>query len=707
MPLSVGGMGEIFLARLEGAQGFEKLCVIKKILPHLAQDENFVGRFVNEARILVKLTHGSIAQVLDMGLHGGEPYLALEYIDGKDLRKVAARSRERGMPLPLTFVLFVMSRVLDALAYAHRKRDDDEHEIGLVHRDMSPQNILISYEGEVKVIDFGLAKSTLSAAKTNPSIVLGKFLYMSPEQARHQRVDRRSDLYSVGLCLYELIAGKNPFEDVPPHGVMAAVANPSIPHVQQVEPLCPSNIAQIIMRALSVDPDKRFQTAEELRGKLLSCLLEIDAGAGPESCTRFMRETFASEYATERKLLQSMKDSVRSEASSPPVRSLRPRIEEHSGEEATPVPTNLKKYGMEPTRTRALTPAPLSFAPTPKAGESRTPAGERETSPGILFEPNPELTLPGSTGEPERPTSPHLVQGTVRGDMVSEIPTRPVLMNLPPGARPTSPGVLPPPIGLEPMTSQIEIGPPSPTSENLPSVMVETVDDSASAEEDTAPPQPAPAALRQQARPQVLVPAAQVRAPQVVAPLPKALQGKSRPDDGVITDRGTRRAPSQGVMVVLVPLFAALGLAAFVGWQLWQQKLESDAADAEMRTNSSRKMGAPVGADTAARALPQNEPPPDEPSDEVPDLPQKKEAPAAAPKKKAAAKALSPPAQCLDNVQRAFARKENQLEQHLSNEMRMKLEAMEGQLNNGLPPANEALFLKQCNALLERIQRAK
>src|SRR5205085_11053935 len=132
------------------------------------------------------------------------------------------------LPLPLTFVLFTMSRVLDALAYAHRKRDDDEKEIGLVHRDMSPQNILISYEGEVKVIDFGLAKSTLNASKTNPSIILGKFLYMSPEQARHQKVDRRSDLYSVGICLFELIAGKNPFDDVLPGELMNRVANPTI-----------------------------------------------------------------------------------------------------------------------------------------------------------------------------------------------------------------------------------------------------------------------------------------------------------------------------------------------------------------------------------------------------------------------------------------------------------------------------------------------
>src|SRR5687768_17258784 len=258
-PLSVGGMGEIYLARLEGARGFEKLCVIKKILPALAKDPEFVERFVTEAKILVKLSHGCIAQVLDMGLHEGDPFLALEFVDGKDLRKVAARARDQGTPLPLTLVLYTMTRVLDALAYAHRKRGDDEKEIGLVHRDVSPQNVLISYEGEVKVIDFGLAKSSLNVTKTNPSIVLGKFLYMSPEQARHQRIDRRSDICSRGLCVYELIAGKNPFDEVPPGELMAKVGTPTIRNIQQVEPLCPGPVATIVAKALAIDPAHRYQ----------------------------------------------------------------------------------------------------------------------------------------------------------------------------------------------------------------------------------------------------------------------------------------------------------------------------------------------------------------------------------------------------------------------------------------------------------------
>jgi len=388
--LATGGMGEIYLARLEGVQGFEKLCVIKKILPQLAEDKEFVDRFVGEARTLVKLSHGSIAQVLDMGLQEGEAYMALEYVDGKDLRKVAGRVRDRSTPLPLTFVLFVMGRVLDALAYAHRKRDDDEKDINLVHRDISPQNILISYEGEVKVIDFGLAKSRLSAAKTNPSIILGKFLYMSPEQARHQQVDRRSDLYAVGLCLYELISGKNPFDAVHSGDLMSAVAHPRIAPLNDVEPLTPPAVGHLVMKALAVDPLQRFQTAEEFRAKLMGVLMDIDRNAGPETVSRFMRDLFASEYAGERKLLAQLKEVQR--GGEPPV----PRM----GTELDTDPAARFPPPSLPPKTIKLDPPgqPLAFQPTPRARAGGPGFGqEEETRPGVTI--NNEPTRPAVSFE--------------------------------------------------------------------------------------------------------------------------------------------------------------------------------------------------------------------------------------------------------------------------------------------------------------------
>lgn len=399
-PLSTGGMGEIFLARLEGAQGFEKLCVIKKILPHLAQDKDFVDRFVDEARILVKLSHGNIAQVLDMGLHEGAPYIALEFIDGKDLRRVVARAQERALQLPLSFILYVTTRLLDALAYAHRKRGDDGKELNLVHRDVSPQNILISYEGEVKVIDFGLAKSALSSTRTHPSIVLGKFLYMSPEQARHQTVDRRSDLYAVGLCLYELIAGKGPFDGVSPGELMATVANPKILPLSQAEPLCPPALSEVVMKALAADPAQRFQTAEELRGRLLTILLEIDPSAGPETATRFMTEAFATEYQGERKLLADLSEQARALGDGP-----------HVPEEETIDPSNrsvTREVAAMPALTLDEVPQARVTAPEVKASpEVKTalePALAVDKSPtpqALSFQPTRKAPAPSSKPPPE------------------------------------------------------------------------------------------------------------------------------------------------------------------------------------------------------------------------------------------------------------------------------------------------------------------
>ncbi|WP_370527245.1 protein kinase [Myxococcus sp. CA027] len=444
-------MGEIYLARLEGAQGFEKLCVIKKILPQLAADTDFVERFVGEARTLVRLSHGSIAQVLDMGLHEDEAYMALEHVDGKDLRKVAARVRDRQMPLPVTFILYTMGRVLDALAYAHRKKDDDGEDLKLVHRDISPQNILISYEGEVKVIDFGLAKSRLSAAKTNPSIILGKFLYMSPEQARHQPVDRRSDLYAVGLCLYELICGKNPFDGVHPGELMSLVANPRIAPLDQVEPLTPPAVTALVAKALAVDPSQRFQTAEEFRGRLQACLMEIDSSAGPESVSRFMRELFSADFQSERRLLASLKEVPR--LSTAEVRALASMPDD-------PLAPKMA-HAMLPAKTIRLDGPvePLSFFPTPRSREGGGPVTDGETRPGVPMDESTRPAFPIEALEEEarargvrQDTAPSVEVGPeafVRGGGVSPssapIPRAPALTrevqmtSMPPEAVP--PGV--------------------------------------------------------------------------------------------------------------------------------------------------------------------------------------------------------------------------------------------------------------------------
>ncbi len=480
--LATGGMGEIFLARLDGVQGFEKLCVIKKILPQLAEDPEFVERFVNEARTLVKLTHGSIAQVLDMGLHEGEAYMALEYVDGKDLRKVAARARDRQMPLPLTFVLFVMCRVLDALAYAHRKKGDDEGELHLVHRDISAAEHphLLRGRGEGHRLRPGQEPAERGRRRTRASSSA------SSSTCRRSRrgtspVDRRSDLYAVGLCLYELLAGRNPFDLLPPGELMSAVAHPNIPPLGEVVPSLPPAVAQLVMRALAVDPSQRFQSAEELRGKLNGCLVELDPSSGPESVSRYMHEFFASDYQSERRLLASLKEAGRPPEPEPVV------IGMPEGVPPKPTPTL-------PPKTIRLDGAvePLSFRPTPRTREGGPVGDDNETRRAVVDEPTrPAVTVESVEESARGRPSPMMGSPTVEvsglevpspaasqeGVVAPRVPTSPRAMPAPfapagPGpvapraAAPTAPPVLVPDMrsGIRP-TLSAPAGSTSPTRE--------------------------------------------------------------------------------------------------------------------------------------------------------------------------------------------------------------------------------------------------
>jgi len=302
-PLAAGGMGEIYLARSTFQGGLEKLCVIKKVLPQLAEDPEFVGRFLDEARTLVALQHGSIAQVYDTGSFDSDYWIAMEFVDGKDLRRLMQRVRSNGSRLPVVLSLYIAVRVLEALAYAHRKKDQSGLDLGLVHRDVSPQNILVSYEGEVKVIDFGLARSKLSLGRSQPQAVLGKLYYMPPEQARGDAVDRRSDLYAVGVVLYELLAGQNPFEDAPQDQLFSRICAPRIQPIQELEPSLPQGVVDVLARALAPDPEARFRTAEQMRAALSACLSELAPDVGPEQLATYVVTLFTEEHQREREVL--------------------------------------------------------------------------------------------------------------------------------------------------------------------------------------------------------------------------------------------------------------------------------------------------------------------------------------------------------------------------------------------------------------------
>ncbi|HEX7839329.1 MAG TPA: serine/threonine-protein kinase, partial [Kofleriaceae bacterium] len=213
--LSRGGMGEIFLAK-HGLTGFEKLAVIKKVLPHLAADEQFISRFVDEAQVAIKLQHVNVAQVFEVGRVGNEYFLALEYIEGRDLRRTLAVLGHRRQRMPVDLALFIARELANGLAYAHRRTAVDGTSLNLVHCDISPPNVLVSFEGETKVIDFGIAKSVMRATATDPKLGFGKFGYMAPEQLiRGGVVDFRTDIYAAGVVLFELLTGTRLYEAGP------------------------------------------------------------------------------------------------------------------------------------------------------------------------------------------------------------------------------------------------------------------------------------------------------------------------------------------------------------------------------------------------------------------------------------------------------------------------------------------------------------
>ncbi len=308
--ISRGGMGEIFLAKLGEIQGFEKPIVIKKILPHLAQDQEFLQRFIEEAQIAIKLTHGNIVPVYEVGMVDGEYFLALQYIEGRDLRALINRCRDRGRRLPPDLCLYLVREVANGLAYAHRRTDEAGAPLNLVHCDISPPNVLVTYEGEVKIIDFGIAKSAMQRAQANDEVGFGKFGYMAPEQLlRGATVDRRADLYSTGVILYELLTGQRVFS-FPPGADYRQVArevtagNIALPSERDLK--LTARFDRLVMKALRTEQGERYQSAEDLRDAIQQHLYAMNPTISADYLGAFMREVFLDEMATDRHMLRSL-----------------------------------------------------------------------------------------------------------------------------------------------------------------------------------------------------------------------------------------------------------------------------------------------------------------------------------------------------------------------------------------------------------------
>jgi serine/threonine protein kinase len=298
--VNIGGMAEVWRGKTFGAGGFERLVAIKRILPNIAEDEEFITMFVDEAKITVQLNHANIGQVFDLGQVSGSYYIAMEYISGKDMRAIFDRCRKKGEPPPIPLACYLIAKAAEGLDYAHRKVDGRGTSMNIVHRDVSPQNALVSYDGEVKVIDFGIAKAAGKATKTQAGILKGKFGYMSPEQIRGLPLDRRSDVFAIGVCLYEMLTGERLFVGDSDFSVLEKVRKVEVLPPSTYNRKIPEALEKVVMKALAKDVDDRYQYASEVADDLQRFLITSEAVFGRKDLAQYMRATFAEDVEKEK-----------------------------------------------------------------------------------------------------------------------------------------------------------------------------------------------------------------------------------------------------------------------------------------------------------------------------------------------------------------------------------------------------------------------
>jgi serine/threonine protein kinase len=267
--IAIGGMAEVYLARQSGPAGFEKECVIKRILPSLAADQHFVQMFLDEARIAARLSHPNIVQIFDLGtLSEKDYYLAMEHVPGVDLQQVSDAEEERGGRLPLAVALRIISNVAEGLDHAHRATDSRGELLGLVHRDITPSNIIVSVDGAAKILDFGIAKAVARQERTEVGVIKGKIPYMSPEQVQGEALDHRSDLFSLGTMLYQLTTGRRPFDGQNAAELSLKILYEQPPAPEDLVQNYPPQLGEIVRRALNKRKAERFGSARELQEAL-------------------------------------------------------------------------------------------------------------------------------------------------------------------------------------------------------------------------------------------------------------------------------------------------------------------------------------------------------------------------------------------------------------------------------------------------------
>lgn len=402
--IAKGGMAEVYRARTTGLQGFEKEVCVKKILPHLTEDEDFVTMFIDEAKLAATLSFANIVQVHDLCVSaGGEYFIVMEYVDGKDLSDIIRAAQLGGAPLPPDLAVHIAREVCQGLAYAHARTDRDGKPLGIIHRDISPHNVLVSRMGEVKLVDFGIAKASSSMTKTAVGILKGKYGYMSPEQARGKPLDGRSDLFNTGILLYEMLVGERCFAGATDFSTLSMMRNAEVVPPREVNPNVPEGLQAIILKALSLDPADRPADAFALEGELGAWAKANQAVATKSDLARYLGGLLTPEKAP-----QPKRDGIIEVQSvvGPPPRPTTPAVPSLAAKPVQIETTTPPKPETKPERgeSRKAPPPPPAAAPEPTA----PPAAEKKEVPAEPKpEPKPEPAEAAKPApEPAKPKAP-------------------------------------------------------------------------------------------------------------------------------------------------------------------------------------------------------------------------------------------------------------------------------------------------------------
>jgi len=406
--LATGGMGEIFLARLEGAAGFEKLFVVKRILPHLADDQRFRQMLIAEARLASRLSHANICQVYELGETDGQLYIVMEYLDGITILPLLRKASKEAAPLDFGFVGGVIQQATDALHYAHELKEPRTGEyLGIVHRDVTPSNIFLTEAGVAKVLDFGIAKVKDASANTQTGTVKGKYAYMAPEQLRGAGLDRRADVFALGVVSFEMIALRRLFQRKTDYLTFRAVMEQPIPDVRRYRPDVPEALAAVLARALDRDPNNRFESARQYGTAVLDALAPLGRPWSQGEISDFIRKEFADDIHRRNQQVQT---AVARTSSG--MRSTMPLIAHDDGPQTQIDDDDDDEF---PAVDSTVNDAPVAFSATrpPQDGKEFSgntnqvtppPFGNETSTSGVAIQPLPAMSMPQAQMVSQKPS---------------------------------------------------------------------------------------------------------------------------------------------------------------------------------------------------------------------------------------------------------------------------------------------------------------